>query len=73
MKIYPPVGCNSLGSGDVMVILVNSDDPDVVAFVALSEISEGIDLYMTDNAWTGSTFRMNEGTKKVSQLSKYFL
>jgi len=61
----PPVGCNGLGSGDVMVILVNSDNPDVVAFVALSDISEGIDLYMTDNAWTGSNFRTNEGTKKL--------
>uniref|UniRef100_A0A7S4RXK8 Endonuclease I n=1 Tax=Ditylum brightwellii TaxID=49249 RepID=A0A7S4RXK8_9STRA len=59
-------GCNGLDAGDIMIILVNSDNPDVVALAALSDIPEGIDLYMTDNAWTGSSFRTNEGTKKLT-------
>lgn len=57
--------CNDWSAGDVMVIAVNSDNPDIVALVALSDLSGGTDLYMTDNAWTGTSFRSNEGTVKV--------
>mmetsp|Transcript_8797 Transcript_8797/g.10216 ORF Transcript_8797/g.10216 Transcript_8797/m.10216 type:complete len:223 (+) Transcript_8797:714-1382(+) len=34
--------------------------------VATTDIPEGLTIYMTDNAWTGSTFRSNEGTVKLT-------
>lgn len=58
--------CGGWSAGDVMVCALNSDNPDAVALVALSDLKEGTDLYMTDNAWTGASFRSNEGTVKVS-------
>ena len=57
--------CSSLLPGDIMVTLVNSDNPDLVAFVALSGIAGGMQLFATDNAWMGSSFRTNEGTIMV--------
>jgi hypothetical protein len=57
--------CNGLSPGDVMITAFNSDNPDAVAIVALNEIAAGATLFMTDNAWTGSAFRTNEGTLKV--------
>lgn len=56
--------CNGLSPGDVMITAFNSDNPDAVAIVALNEIAAGATLFMTDNAWTGSAFRTNEGTLK---------
>jgi len=53
-----------LGVGSVMVVQVNSDNPDLVAMVVLTNITAGVTLYMTDNAWTGNGFRTNEGTVK---------
>jgi hypothetical protein len=57
--------CNGLSPGDVMITGFNSDNPDAVAIVAVNEIAAGATLFMTDNAWTGSVFRTNEGTLKV--------
>lgn len=59
---------NGLGSGSVMLTQVNADNPDLVAMVVLSNITAGVTLYMTDNAWTGNAqgFRTNEGTVKRS-------
>lgn len=65
----PPVTsdgtCNGLQPGDVMITAFHSDNPDVVAIIALNTIAVGATLFMTDNAWTGTTFRTNEGTLKV--------
>ena len=55
-----------LSAGDVMVIAMNSVNPDLVALVALKSLSEGTRIYLTDNAWTGSSFRTNEGTLMLS-------
>ena len=49
-----------------MVIAVNSDDPDMVALVALTDLPQNLQLYMTDNAWTGTSFRTNEGTLRLT-------
>ena len=42
-----------------------SDNPDAVVFVALEDVMGGAKLYLTDNAWTGTEFKTNEGTKEV--------
>jgi endonuclease I len=52
-----------LSPGDIMVVAVHSDDPDLIALVSLVDLPIFTILYMTDKAWTGvSGFRSNEGT-----------
>jgi len=62
--ISPTPSCLSLFAGDIMITGFQSDNPDEVSFVALNDIPGGVKLYLTDNAWTGSKFRINEGTKE---------
>ena len=52
-------------AGDVMVIAVNSVNPDMVAIVALRDLPGNSILSMTDNSWTGSEFLTNEGTRML--------
>lgn len=54
-----------LEPGDVMFVSTWSDNPDKVVLVALDDISPGTELYLTDNAWTGTGFRNNEGVLKL--------
>lgn len=61
-----PNACQELEPGDVVIFLVNSDDPDLVALFALEDITKDVgSLYVTDNAWTGSELATNEGTLEV--------
>lgn len=62
-----PDNCSQLSSDDVQVVSMSADNPDTVVLVALVGLPEGLDLYMTDNAWTGNDFATNEGTLKVSK------
>jgi endonuclease I len=57
--------CTNLKAGAVQVIGIHSDSPDEVALVALEDLPGGMELFLTDNAWTGSGFRGYEGTAKV--------
>jgi endonuclease I len=57
---------NILGPGEVMIIAIQSDNPDLVALVALADISAGTTIVITDNAWTGTSFLSNEGTIKLT-------
>jgi hypothetical protein len=61
-------GCTDLVPGDVQVIAFNSDNPDAITLVALENLPSDLDLYITDNAWTGSSFQSNEGILKVNNV-----
>jgi len=58
--------CEGMFPGAVMIIGVNSDNPDVVSMVSLTRLVAGTKLYITDNAWTGASFRSNEGTMMMT-------
>jgi endonuclease I len=61
--------CNELQPGDIFIYVVESDDPDGVGFMALEDIPAGLELFMTDNAWTGTTFLSTEGVVKVRRMT----
>eukprot|EP00980_Cylindrotheca_fusiformis_P010933 scaffold2499_cov125-Cylindrotheca_fusiformis.AAC.24 len=64
-----PIGgnpCSSMQAGDVQIIGVHTDAPDEVALVALTDIPGGLELFLTDDAWTGNSFQESEGTVKLS-------
>lgn len=52
----------TLVAGDIMVVAVGTDNPDLVGLVSLVDIPAGTTLFITDNAWTGSSLQSNEGT-----------
>ena len=58
--------CSQLSAGDVQVVSLAADNPDAVVLVTLADLPAGLELYMTDNSWTGAEFTSNEGTLKVS-------
>lgn len=60
-----PNECTETNPGDIFLYVIDGDDPDGVGFMALENITAGLELYMTDNAWTGSNFLSNEGVLKV--------
>lgn len=53
--------CKGISSGDIMIVGFNSDNPDEVALLALDDLPSDAIIYMTDNAWTGSELKSNEG------------
>ena len=61
--------CSELEAGDVVVTLMNSDNPDQLAFFALTTVSPEVDtIFVTDQAWNGTSFMGNEeGTMAVSK------
>jgi endonuclease I len=62
-----PNECSDLKPGDIPVFVLNSDDPDQVVFYPLADIPASIgELYVTDDAWTGTGFQGIEGTITVS-------
>jgi endonuclease I len=52
----------ALTAGDIAIIGYNMDDPDAVKFVPLVDLSAGTVIKFTDNAWTGTALKTNEGT-----------
>ena len=54
--------CASVSPGDIQFVTVNTDNPDLVALVSLTDLPGGLELRLTDNAWTSSgAFLANEG------------
>lgn len=58
--------CATLSPGDVQVVGINSDNPDTVALVSLEDLPSGLELHITDKAWSGTEFLSNEGVRTVS-------
>jgi endonuclease I len=54
--------------GDVMIVGLNSDEPDLLALVALEDLAEGVVIHVTDNAFDKESgkFKTNEGTKSLT-------
>mmetsp|Transcript_20392 Transcript_20392/g.31191 ORF Transcript_20392/g.31191 Transcript_20392/m.31191 type:complete len:645 (+) Transcript_20392:279-2213(+) len=61
--------CERMKPGDIMFTGFKSDNPDVITLVALENIPPSLNIYMTDNAYTGSFLRSNEGTVKFQTPS----
>ena len=59
-----------LAPGDVLIVAAYSDDPDLVALVALEDIPAGYTIHLTDNAWTGNAFLDNEGVVSLTVPEK---
>lgn len=57
--------CDMVNPGDVVFYVIEMDDPDGVGFLVLKDIVGGVDLYITDNAWTGTNFLANEGVLRL--------
>ena len=67
------VFAQQLSAGDVAFIGYQSDTPKQFAFIALNEISEGTEIFFTDNGWKkDGYFRNTEGIIKYTSqgLSK---
>jgi len=59
---------STIAPGDVAIILMNTDTPDGLAFVALADLAEGTEIRFTDDGWLSTTnaFRANEGGIKYT-------
>ncbi|WP_268161992.1 hypothetical protein, partial [Pasteurella multocida] len=54
---------STLQAGDIAIIGINTDDPDKITFVALTNIDANTQIKFTDNGFTAqSTLKTNEGT-----------
>ena len=63
----PPNDCDKTNPGDFYIFLLDSLDPDAIAIFVLNDLPQGLVLYLTDNAWTGTQFQATEGTYSVRQ------
>ena len=61
--------CDMMNPGDIYFFLINSVKPDSVGLFNFVNIPEGFELYVTDNAWTGSQWLTNEGIIKVRKMN----
>lgn len=63
--VFSTIGLNAqttLGPGDLGITGFNSDNPDEVALVALTDLAPTTEIRITDNGWKAdNTFRTGEG------------
>jgi len=57
--------CHGMKAGDVKLTAFQSSGNDIVLLTALVDLPPGAVLYLTDNAWTGTYLRSNEGIQKL--------
>lgn len=57
--------CLGMERGDVAIIGMRLDNRNIAVFVALVDLPPGAFIYITTNAWTGTVFKLNGGTKKL--------
>ena len=60
-----PNDCDKIEIGSIYFFFLNSVDPDEVGLFPFEDIPGGLELYLTDNAWTGTDFQNDEGTLQV--------
>ena len=68
-----PNDCDNINIGSIYFFFLNSVDPDEVGLFPFEDIPGGLDLYLTDNAWTGTEFQRDEGTLQVRKKILYCL
>ena len=61
-----PNECDNLVPGNLYFTYLRSAEPDEVVLLPFDDIPGNMTLYLTDNAWTGSSFQSDEGTLEVS-------
>jgi len=64
-------GQTVLTPGDIAVIGFNGDDPDVIRFVNLVNITAGTQVNFTDNGWNGTALTTAEGTDTWTSASAF--
>ena len=57
--------CDTIEAGDVYFTYVQANTPNEVVLFTFEDIPGDIKLYLTDNAWTGTSFQVDEGTLEV--------
>jgi|GEM_PF-2482868 len=55
-------GPTTLAAGDIVIVQINTDDPDTFAFVPLVDLNVGTVINFTDNPWSGTALGTAEGT-----------
>jgi hypothetical protein len=63
-----PNDCDRMNSGDIYFTYVQSLQPDELVLFPFEDIPGDMQLYLTDNAWTGTGFQSDEGTLEVSPI-----
>ena len=58
--------CDGLAAGDIAIVAFNSKGNDNVLLVALNDVPGSTTIYLTDNAWSGSSLYANEGVVKLT-------
>jgi len=57
--------CDTIEAGDVYFTYVRANNPNEVVLFTFEDIPGEMKLYLTDNAWTGTSFQVDEGTLEV--------
>ena len=61
-----PILCDELEPGDIAIMAITSDNPDIIALFPLVDIYPNVTaLYITDNAWNGTHLAKTEATIEV--------
>jgi endonuclease I len=62
---FEPNECEMVDPGELYIFFMNSDNPDNLSIFVFVDLPEGLELYLTDDAWNGLEFQTDEGLHKV--------